>query len=211
MVDPAEIRSLSRAFLASRAWTLPPDSLPFLDTAGQPKTAEQILSRVGATSAVLAVACGCQRPVARRWLRDEGLSDALSPRERDVLDDDVDDLDDVSQTAETLYALAWSVGLIAGADDLGTSVPDTLITAVPHPPPRPRAVAAVRSRIAPVGQLDLLRALDLTYCLDWAIVDGRLRGEETPSSPSPMVVVGRRHALEWILGDELWDDVSMDT
>jgi len=58
---------------------------------------------------------------------------------------------------------------------------------------------------------DLLQAADLAYCLHWAIRDAELNGNVAPGRVPPEVVVERRRALEWMMGDEYWDDVNLDT
>jgi hypothetical protein len=110
-----------------------------------------------------------------------------------------------------LFTLAWAVGLIEGADDFAAFVPDSLIHVVPHPPPQATSIASVRPRVEPVDCVRIIGALDLAYCLRWGVVESTLRGDELPAAPHPRVVVERRQALEWILGDQPWDDVLMDT
>lgn len=209
--DPAEIRLRSLARLASLSFPRPPELFPLLDAHLQPRGPEEILRRVGAVSAVVSVAFGCPRADAHQWLLDEALSGDLSPSERHFLGEDPPGAPDAFQIPESLFALAWSIGLIDGADDFISFVPDNLIEAVPHPPPRQTSIAAVRERVQPVDPGRTVAALDLAYCLHWGVVDHGLRGDDLPGAPHPRVVVERRRALEWILGDEPWDDVQMDT
>jgi len=57
----------------------------------------------------------------------------------------------------------------------------------------------------------LVAALDLAYCLHWAVVDAELHGDELVGLYG-MGVRERRHALEWLLNeDDEWDDVPLDT
>lgn len=61
------------------------------------------------------------------------------------------------------------------------------------------------------SETELLEKADLAYCLHWAIRDAELNGNPTPGSVPARVVVERRRALEWMLGEESWDDASLDT
>ncbi len=57
----------------------------------------------------------------------------------------------------------------------------------------------------------IVSAADLAYCLHWAIRQSELEGKRPPGKVPPYVVVERRRALEWLLSDEDWDDVPLDT
>ena len=116
---------------------------------------------MGALSAVVSVAFGCRRSDAWDWLRGEMLTEALSPSERDFLGGDTTQELDAFQVPECLFTLAWAAGLIEGADDFASFVPDFLIQVVPHPPPQQGSIAEVRCRVRPVEGVRLIGALDL--------------------------------------------------
>ena len=189
----------------------PPAGFPLLDAARTPRSNEEVVRRIAALSAVVSVSFGCAPKVALDWLVNEGLSDELSPEERSFLDGQRHDDPGSFQVPESLFALAWSIGLIDGGDDFAEVVPDSLIATIPHPPPQPRSASRARRDAKPVDVERAALALDLVCCLHWGIVDRGLRGEPLPPSPHPRVVVERRRSLKWLLGGEPWDEISIDT
>lgn len=210
MFDPVEIRMRSHERLKGVRFPEPPADYPLLDPDLEPRAPGEVVERMGALSAVVSVAFGCQRSDAWQWLGEEGLTEALSPTECHFLETPSYD-PGTFEIPESLFTLAWALGLLEGADDFLGFVPDSLIQVVPHPAPHPRSTALVRPDIQPVDPARIVAALDLVYCLHWAIVDSMLRGDDLPAAPHPRVVVERRRALEWLLSDQPWDDVAMDT
>jgi hypothetical protein len=61
------------------------------------------------------------------------------------------------------------------------------------------------------SEAEILEALDLTYCLHWALVDEELWQKPKDHDVSGYVIVERRRALEWLVANDQWDEISLDT
>lgn len=110
-----------------------------------------------------------------------------------------------------MFALAWSLQLVPEPLDFGQAAPGGLIHAVPHPPPHPNGVADALARARLRETATLVQALDIAFCLHWGAVASALRRSPLRKALPGWVVVERRRALEWLLGRDDWDEVSLDT
>lgn len=187
----------------------PPGHLPLLDATGPTRSTVEVVRRLSCLSAVAAVAHGCPVTTAQAWLEGEGLLADLTPAEHAYLGRQAHAATDPeSSLPEGIYALAWAIGWLAGADQMDEEAPRTLVTTVPGPPPGNPVEASPPP--VPVDAVALLDALDTAYCAHWGLVENRLHGQPS-SSPEEWVVVERRRAWEWLTTDDAWDDVPLDT
>ncbi len=60
---------------------------------------------------------------------------------------------------------------------------------------------------------EILDQADLIYRLHWAVVNARIKGEESPGKLNGSVVYERHYVLNWLINymNQAWDDVSTDT
>ena len=61
---------------------------------------------------------------------------------------------------------------------------------------------------------EILDEADLTLRYDWACVDARVKGEETPASLDGGVVMERHYAFNWLIGASdgaEWDEIQPTT
>ena len=71
---------------------------------------------------------------------------------------------------------------------------------------------AFRDRAELRAESTIIEQCDLAYSIHWAIVDTELKKTQLPAQAvEPYVVIERRRALEWMLTDECWEDISLDT
>lgn len=64
------------------------------------------------------------------------------------------------------------------------------------------------------GREEILDEADLTLRYDWACVDARIKGQETPASLDSGIVMERHYALNWLIGADDgadWDDIKPGT
>lgn len=109
---------------------------------------------------------------------------------------------DSSWAIEGVVALAWVIGL---EPELGWPSDACDVR---------RAVTLVRQatsgKVRPLSEI--LDAADLHYRIHWACRQlVQLEGKAPPHSVLPSVVIERRHALEWVICPEGWDDVDLST
>ena len=107
------------------------------------------------------------------------------------------------------YAFAWALGLRTTLD-FGSICDDGLIGEFPDlKKMAPAAPFLARARLRTADELAC--ALDLAYCIHWAITAAVLEGDDVPGQVPGYVVIERRWALEWVLSDADWDEISLDT
>jgi len=58
---------------------------------------------------------------------------------------------------------------------------------------------------------EVVSKADLAYCLHWAVRHAEINGQGTPGKVPANVVAERRRALEWMMGQDDWDEVTLDT
>jgi Domain of unknown function (DUF4272) len=108
---------------------------------------------------------------------------------------------------EALWILCWAIGLV-GEIHLNKPCDQSLARTSPGPF-RNRSLAesdiALRS-VAEIVQLD-----DTLYVMDNLLIGQHLRGEPTERSLPHYVVRYRRYATQWLVSDENYYDVSLDT
>jgi hypothetical protein len=148
-------------------------------------------------------------PAARALeiLADAGALDALTPRERQFLDNPEPqprELNDAVWNYERLWVLLWALGHVPAADrldrrcDVGAMVRILVSHGVDDlADGRPRSASEV---------LDLA---DFVYRCHWAVNNAAGKKEAPPLEPG--VVFQRHYALNWLAHRGLeWDDISLD-
>lgn len=184
--------------------------LPLSDSEVQARDVDELVDRCLVLHALIAVAYGFPRVAARTWLRQEDLIGSLTASERLYLDaGDASDDEFYRGLSESVWALIWALG-VAPRLDFATSCPEDLVGMLPNLHTAERS-STFRSRAQQRSTDEILAAADLAYCLHWAVVDASLRGSAPPGRVPAWIVVERRRALEWVLSDEDWDEVPLDT
>lgn len=181
--------------------------LPLLESDLRLRAESDVIRRCLARHVAVAVAYGFDRQAALDWLAREGLIDALAPSERESLDQDDDP--QLQPGVESLWAFCWALGLVDDLD-FGEVCGDSLISLFPD-----LLVGADSAPFAAVTELrsivEIAHAVDLAYCLHWSIIEAALTGESASTRVHGGAVIERRHALEWLISEEDWDEVSLDT
>jgi hypothetical protein len=175
----------------------------------EPRPLPEIIDRFLCLGGIVAASFGLDRSEARKWFEREGLWLKLTPEERRFILHGSDDLDAFQVRTEALWALGWVLGVVHDLD-FGAYNRDHFDADVPDEQ-SDELTATWRSTVRCRSFDEIAAACDLAYCLHWAIVEARIRKQETPGKVRGYVIWQRRHALEWVLSDEDWDDVPMDT
>lgn len=197
--------TLSR--LASKGISIPAH-LPELD--GQlDRTEEEIVTRLLCLNAVAAVSHGLNPEIAVDWVDQEDLSSFLTPDETQFLYDAIGETETFKGQVEGMFTLAWALSLYADIN-LWAECDDKFAWKLPNLKVK-ESSAGIRKSIQLRTDEEVLSIADLAYCLDWAVTDARLRGETLLPSPIPIDLKERRRALEWLIGEEAWSEVSLDT
>jgi Domain of unknown function (DUF4272) len=143
----------------------------------------EVAKRSVALYSVSAVGFGASSERAIKWLQNEELWDTVSPQEQAFLlqaNPPQQDISNASWRVEALWTLLWCLGKV---DSLGFP-PDTCNVDLVQelmPPPDTSCEQYIRSAaIRPLS--DVLDETDRIYRIHWAVVEARLKGQETPCS-----------------------------
>ena len=206
-MDFRSIRTQSLAALRARG-LVAPNELPLLEEAA-PKSHDEIVARMFCLNAVAAGAHGFDRKRAIDWLDREQYRHKLTPAERAFLEQGQGDAPSFAVQVEGLWALAWVMSIVDQLDfwshcsnDFVRMLPDLRIGE-----DTTRTLASAKLRTT----ADTVAACDLHYCLHWKIRDAQLRGLRPPITSMAYWIVERRRALEWVLYQDDWDNISLDT
>lgn len=164
--------------------------------------------------AVLAVAHGESRDKLVTWLHEERLWEAVSPQESAFLLSEWPTQQrcmDATWRAEALFALLWSLDLIAELPS-PTQLCDVQLIRSVLPPLFGSTVEFISS--AKLRNEDLIHsANESTYRTHWRVRDAQLNGRPVPDRLNADVVQERHYAFNWLIGylGENWDDIKTDT
>lgn len=208
-----ERKARSEALLRARGVPIN-DWLPVIGEGDDDKrlrTPREVAERAVALYAVSVGAASEEHENAVAFLRERGLWDAASPKERAFLlnpQPEEQEVIDFTWRYQALHVLLWALGHV---EDL--PFPDETCAL-----PLQEFVLGIpiedyvgRAALRPVDEI--LDATDLIYRCHWAVVEALLHGQEPAAGLQPDVVYERHYALNWLTryGDAEWDDVSTDT
>lgn len=208
--DTSSIRRQSHLRLGSHGFPIHPN-LPLLECSGI-RSIQQIGRRIVALYCMAGVANGADQSMLSDWLKSEGWSDCLEPPEVELLRQSAytdEQLNQMSWTQESLYALCWCVGLV---EDI--SLPERecdLSDVFPSIPPEVGFSGFVESLGMRKSEV-VWQQLDYYYNLHASLVHPELWKSRAKHSRIIFpVVLERRHALEWVCGPERsWAEISLD-
>lgn len=208
-MDTAAIRQRSMKEAARLGYAVSAE-LPLSDFDVKAREVNELVDRCLVMHALVAVSYGFPRDTVKAWLAGEDLTGAMSASERFYLEaGDTADDEFHRGMSESVWTLIWALGL-APKLDFAKPCPDDLVRMLPNLKTA-ESSSTFRNRAQQRSIDELLAAADLAYCLHWAVTDASLRGEPAPGRVPAWVVIERRRALEWVLCDEDWDDVPLDT
>ena len=187
------------------------ESLPLLDEVEQVRGVSESIGRLLCLYAIVATSYGFPKEKAKKWLVREELDGFLSKSEEAYLEVPSNGGGDPSNQwkVESLWALAWCLG-IHPTLDFSDSCSDSFIQMLPDIA-KDTATGSFRSGLQLRDKAEIAAKTDLAYCLHWAVRDAEIAGQKIPGKVPGNVVVGRRRALEWMIGQDPWDEVTMDT
>jgi hypothetical protein len=187
----------------------PATVLPLADDFMEPRPLSEIVDRFLALCGVVAGSFGMDLSQARQWLEEQGVWQALTGEEQNFILHGAEDLNDFQIRTEARWALGWVLGVVNDLD-FSTYTRDHYDADVPRIR-RNEPTAKWRTMVRCRPFEEIAAACDLAYCLTWAIRAADLAGQEIPGKVRAYVIRQRRHALEWVLCREDWDNISLNT
>lgn len=183
--------------------------LPLLDEVQISRTIDETVKRLMCLHVAAACAYGFDRGIAMAWLQRENVRDDLSESEYQFIKNGAGDANRFKIQIEGMWALAWSLGLVLQLD-FAKPCADTFVALLPNLKTG-ESGDGLRTKAKLRSNEEVLAACDLAYCLHWSIRQAQLSGNELPKKVQPYVIEERRRALEWLLGDAEWYEITLDT
>jgi len=207
-MDNKAIREESLEYL--RKLNLPYNqNLPLLAGVHKLRDLEARCKRVFCMHAAAAVAYGFPKANVIQWIESESLGDSLADSEARFIYERRGDMSWFQAQIEAMWVIVWSLGVVEELD-FKSGCDQNFVSLLPNlkeAETTKRFRDAVNSR----SVVEVLKAADLAYCLHWSAVHASLQGKELNSPVQPYVITQRRKGLDWVIGDEPWDEVSLDT
>ena len=185
------------------------ESLPRLDEAVSTRSLDETVKRLLCLHAAAAGAYGFDRKKAWSWLQQEDATQSLAASERQFLEQGIGDPNRFKIQIEGMWALAWVLDLTPHLD-FGKDCDGRFAALLPNLKVNENS-SSLRRRAKLRSVEEIIRADDLAYCLHWSVRQAQLDGSKPPGHVQPYVVEERRRSLDWMLSNEHWDDVSLDT
>lgn len=205
-----ELRNRSIAKVKKLGYEVNP-SLPLLDSAVEVRDGKDVVARLLCLYAVVAASYGMARNLTRQWLEKEGLFQSLTPFEENYLNANPSSKADnlIQWSVESVWAFAWACGYHDNLD-FSDSCADDFIQMLPDLNSQ-ESVDTFSAQAEIRSKPEIEEALDLAYCIHWSVREAQRENRKPPGNVPPNVIEQRRKALEWLLGDVEWDDVTLDT
>lgn len=207
-MDADAIRNESRD-TARKAGLVIPDHLPLLEGDLKLRGQDEAIERLLCLTATGAASYGFESSRALAWLHQENLEGMLTKDEFGFIQYGAGKPQVFQVQIEAAWALAWALQFVPALDfwrgcdmRFATLLPNLKISQSSN---EWRRKAHFRSTE------EVVAAFDLAYCLHWIVRQADITGKSTPGCLKSYVVVERRRALEWLLCDEEWDAITLDT
>jgi hypothetical protein len=187
------------------------EHLPVLDGVNQLRSLSDTTERLLCLYAVVACSYGFPKDKAIKWLVREAAIEHLAESEKEYLHSSSNGAANAQKQwqVESLWALAWCVGCHDNLD-FADSCSDSFIQMLPDIA-KDTMTEVFRKGLKLRGECEIAAQTDLAYCLHWALRDAEINSHKTPGKVPSNVVVERRRALEWMIGQNHWDEVTLDT
>lgn len=207
-MDLKQIRTQSLD-VAAKAGVKIPESLPLLDDGISARPTADAVNRLLVLNIVAAVSYGFDRVKALAWLKQEKLDGLLTPTESAFVTSGVGTPQTFQVQIEAMWALAWALGMVPQIDFWKDC--DTRFAAMLPNLKINQSGAEWHGKAKMRSAAELIAACDLAYCLHWAVRQAQLENKTPPARLKSYVVEERRRSLEWLLSNERWDAVPLDT
>ncbi|GAA4428288.1 DUF4272 domain-containing protein [Bremerella cremea] len=187
--------------------------LPLLGDIKIERSLEEFVDRMLCLYTCVACSYGLPKKMGWAWLAQEGLLEKVTTGESLYLREKDPDAGEKYKThVETIWAMTWIAGL---QDELEFDKTCTNEMVSMFPNLKASASSeAFRSKCQLRDLEEVVPKIDLAYCLHWAVGYESLNKAEIPKKPKrirPYIIVNRRLALEWLVCDDPWDEVHLDT
>jgi hypothetical protein len=186
-------------------------NLPVLDEPLGLRNVADAGRRLLALYAVVSTSYGFSKEKALEWLHQEGLADSLMADEETYLTTVTTEAQNnaMQWQVEALWALAWAVGCHDSLD-FSDSCSDAFVSMLPDLKAGASSETFLKGLVLREKD-EVLEKSDLAYCLHWGAREASLSAKQIAGAVPESVIRERRRALEWLIGDDDWYEVALDT
>jgi len=208
MVNLLEIRKKSQDTVKHLGGSIN-EALPLLDNVEYLREAESVMDRCLALFAVVAHSYGFPSEKAKNWLVKENILEVLSPNERNFLENGIGDSNVFKGNVECLWALTWALSIHSNLD-FSVLCSNDFIGLFPNLKCEESAKKfRAKARLRPLEEI--VHQADLAYCLHWALMQLSVENNNTSEFLPIYAITNRRKALDWLICDQAWDEIPLDT
>lgn len=211
-MDTKWLRERSMEQVQALGYSFNPN-LPLLDSVRVTRSSDDVINRILVLHACVACSYGFPKPKALDWLGQEGLIEQMTPQESEFLHGKAENKRIAFQwRVEAVWALTWAAGYHLELD-FSRTCSESLVNILPDLKTNASS-ESFRHRCKLRTADEIAAMVDLAYCLHWAIREAKLRGSGQQAKAKKVqdqVIEERRYGLEWLICDEAWDNVSLDT
>jgi hypothetical protein len=207
-VDPKSVRQHSQEIAMAMGVEIA-SSLPLIEPISRPKSKEAITDRLLCLHVVAACSYGFDYDKGFEWLGREQLANSLTERESEFLKKGIGEKTTFQFSIEGMLALSWVLGL-ARELDFSAECSRDFFFLMPNLK-QAQSSSALRDQIRLRSTEEIFAAVDLAYCLHWAVRNAAIGKQVIDSLAKSYVIAERRRALDWVSSDQAWDDVALDT
>jgi hypothetical protein len=181
-------------------------TLPLLDDSWLKRTLSETISRVLCLNSILILSNNMMpRESIIEWIENNNLKNALSEIEKDYIFFNKKD-EDFRKNVESIYMFSWILKLV-NKIQVTDQIPNDLITKITVN--TGESIFEFQKRCSLRAYEEILQEADFLYCLDWSNKNYYF---ETRKEKFHLYVIHyRRKAIEWIITDESWDKINLDT
>jgi hypothetical protein len=183
-------------------------ALPLLETMDHIKPKDHIVQRIFALLAVAASSYGFDRKRAFNWLTNENGVSFLTETEKAFLLGGQVNPKRFMEQIEAMWALCWTINAIPDLD-FDKICAKNFVELLPDLKKMESGQEFLK-KAELRNPVELLAKCDLAYCLSWSVRENGIPIEMSKDIKS-YVITERRRGLEWIISDQGWDDISLDT
>lgn len=186
------------------------EHLPLLDYTKIVRSVDECVDRLLGMYCVAAAAYGFSRQLAADWLRAKVAGYPLTPGERQFLETGKGPVHDYKFQIEGMWALYWACGHAGSEFSFASQCPQDFVTRFPALKKNQDA-GAFRTKTVLRDVTQVVRMADTAYCIHWAHKQAVFGGQANGQAMPEYVIRERRHALDWLLDGEDWDNIALDT
>lgn len=182
--------------------------LPLLEKPAFTRPKEHIVHRIFAMLALAASSYGFDRKKALDWLEKEGGHSFLTKTEKEFLSGGQANRKQFMEQIEAMWALCWVIKIVPDLD-FAKSCSGDFVKQLPDLKKMESGQTFLKKAEIRTPA-EIVANCDLAFCLSWSV-----REEAIPvklqKTIKPYVIKERRHGLEWVLSDNDWDLIPLDT